>query len=114
MFLLSRSDLVNKLGWWRALGGMGSVGSGSEVGGIEPPLICFQNVTRGEACVIYFCIRTYDITKNLRKSMLVNPKFTYVFGHLNLLDLETQGNIAHKCATHIVIPLHGLTRYWIL
>ena len=54
MFLLSRSDLVNKLGWWRALGGLGSVGSGLEGGGIEPLLICFQNVTRGEAYVILF------------------------------------------------------------
>ena len=36
MFLLSRSDLVNKLGWWRALGGLGSVGSGLEVGGLSP------------------------------------------------------------------------------
>ena len=57
MFLISRSDLVNKLGWWRALGGMGSVGSGSEVGGIEPLLICFQDVTRGEAYVRQFGMR---------------------------------------------------------
>ena len=45
--MLSWSDLVESVGWWRGLGGLRCVGSGWEVG-IERLLI-FRDVTGGEA-----------------------------------------------------------------